>query len=444
MQPEYNSASIEHMLTVGRGGAIIYLLGTDTSPYRDMILDHCIHNKAYDTQLEYSRACYLYPLIRNSPDRDFYRDAILEALRDADDESSVSQLFDFAVLFAHDGDETARSAIHEKFDKHNLKEINSIATSLIEIDGIEGLLHVLDYMGSDSNVLERNDYAIYIHQAEKSFGVEETRQALTKAYEQNPNIRTYLDRISNLYTPSLILENVIKSHKDDNLHTHLQEAVKGITWRELKRNPESDKLARLWSKFASDDEIVKAANDIIYEKDPQKLALYLRIFHRHEFPLHPSFLIDLTESLSLRVSHAALLALAGVKHPDVRTLFERLVQAPEWSVSAVRLLRSNYRDGDHLIIEKLLNDAADIHQMHDLECALIDVYKNNLGENAMRSLLFAYENGPCSNCRYEIVKLMHELGHLPEWIVQECVFDTRESIRKMAQELISINQDKLK
>jgi hypothetical protein len=411
-------------------------MGTDMSPYRDMILDHCIHNKAYDTQIEYSRASYLYPLIRHSAEVNFYRDGIFLALHYADDESSVSQLFDFAVLFSHDGDEAAQSAIRKKFDKHDLKEIYSSATSLIKIDGIEGLLHALDYIGSDFNVLERNDDAIYIHQAEDSCGVEETRLALAKAYEQNPNIRTYLDRISHLYTPSLILEDVIKSHKDDNLHTHLQEAVKGITWRELKRNPESDKLAVRWSRFASDDEIVKAANDIIYEKDPQKLALYLRIFHRHKFPLHPSFLIDLTESLSLRVSHAALMALAGIKHPDVRALFEKLVQAPEWSTLAVRLLRSNYRDGDHLIIEKLLENASDVHQMHDLEFALIDVYKNNLSQNAIQSLQFAYKNGPCSNCRYEIVKLMHELGHLPEWIVHECVYDTRESIRTMAKELM--------
>lgn len=441
MQSSYDSASIEHMLTVGRGGAIIYLLGTDTSPCRCMILDHCIHNKAYDTQLENSRAGYLYPLIQRSPDRDFYRDAILQALRDADDESSVSQLFDFAVLFTHDGDESARFAIHEKFDKHDLKEIYPGAASLIEIEGIDGLLHVLDYIGSDSNLLDRYDDANYfISDVEEKHGIEETRQALAAAYEQNPNTRTYLDRISELYTPSLVLEDVIKSHCHEDPHTHLRNSIKGMSWQEFRRNPDSEKLAVSWSRSAPDDEIVKAANDIIYEKDPQKLALYLRIFHRHEFPLHPSILIDFTNSLSLRVSHATIMALSLIKHEDVRALFECLVQSPEWSDSAVRLLRSNYQEGDHLIIEKLLEQESDVHQLHSLSCALLDVYKHNPDQNAIKSLLFVYENNPCSFCRLGSVEQMHALGQLPDWIVRECVYDADESLRKLAQELLAKNK----
>ena len=441
MQPECNPASIEHMLTVGRGGAIIFLLGTDTSPYREMILDHCLHDKAYDTQIEDSRACYLYPLIRRSPDRDFYRDAILQALRDADDESSVSQLFDFAVMFARDGDEGARFAIREKFDKHDLREIYPGATSLIEIDGIDGLLHVLDYMGSDSDVTDRYNNAYhFIYHTEDRLGEEVTRKALADAYEKNANIRIYLASISEQYTPSSASDDIAKSHIQENLRKNQNEKISSMTWQEIRRSSNSEQMAMFWSRSASDDELVEAANDIIYEKDSLRLSRYLRIFTKRQFPLNPKILIDFINNSNSRVSNAALQALTLITNEDIRALFECLVQSPEWSDSAVGLLRSNYREGDHLIIEKLLEQENDVHQLHSLSCELLDVYKHNPDQNAAKSLLFVYENNPCSHCRLGSVEQMRALDQLPDWIVNECVYDAEESLRKMAQELLADNE----
>ena len=42
----------------------------------------------------------------------------------------------------------ARAALYEKFHPHDLPETWEVATSVIEIDGIDGLLYVLEAIGA--------------------------------------------------------------------------------------------------------------------------------------------------------------------------------------------------------------------------------------------------------------------------------------------------------
>ena len=42
-----------------------------------------------------------------------------------------------------------------------------------------------------------------------------------------------------------------------------------------------NKLAALWGKSATEDEIANSISDIISERDPRRLANYLRLFWKH-------------------------------------------------------------------------------------------------------------------------------------------------------------------
>jgi len=57
LNPE-NPIEFQKMLHAGMGRAILFLMNQDAAQYRDVILDACLHNYAYDQQCEGSRRVY--------------------------------------------------------------------------------------------------------------------------------------------------------------------------------------------------------------------------------------------------------------------------------------------------------------------------------------------------------------------------------------------------
>lgn len=436
MSTNYDRATIEHMLRIGRGGAIRYLLASDMSAYRDLILDNCLHNMAYDTQVEGNRADYLYPLLRKSNEVDYYRKEIIESLLTTENRSDADQLFDFAVLFARDGYTNARDAAYERFDRHDLEESWSYATSLVAIDGVDGLLYVLDSIGSSPANLESSDQDDFVIRCITMDYCDAVaiKQALLAARERNPNIARFLDHVAESQTPSLSLDEVISGRQKDLPQRNIRKEIQGLTWKEFRKYPKSDMLAVAWGKSATDEEIANSVDDIMSEKDPRRLVNYLRLFWKRPFPQDPGILSALFDNSSRRISHAVLNALSIIQHTEVRVLFERLLQIPEWSVMSINLLKSNYQGGDHLIIEKLLQQQTDPNELHSLGFALRDVYERNPVPEAERSLVFLYENGPCSNCREDCVEMLRARQQLPDWVLQECIYDANERLRSRAKE----------
>jgi hypothetical protein len=49
----------KNAIALGLGRAVLHLLDRDVHPFREVILDACLHNKAYDPQVESSRAAYM-------------------------------------------------------------------------------------------------------------------------------------------------------------------------------------------------------------------------------------------------------------------------------------------------------------------------------------------------------------------------------------------------
>lgn len=427
------------MLFAGRGKAIHDLLSKDLSQYRGMILNYCTHLRAYDRQLEGSRADYLYPLIQKSGDSDFYCAEILKALNDVDDTFDAEQLFDFAVLFFRDGYTEAGDAIIDKFNRQDtIKDFNSLvgAESIIDIKGIDGLIYVLDYIGSKPDFPNFFVDMYLIKHAEDIYGEELVRQALDATRKENPNVNRFLDSISDFYTTSLDLDDIIRVNEQKLRSSDRSDGLKNMTWEQIKQQSDYYRLIRQWAESASDSEIEYVANDIPKEKDPQRLANYLRVFWKRPFPLHPEPLIRLFDHPNLKVSNSALNALSQISHPDVRALFERLVKIRDESVSAIYLLMSNYQDGDHLIIEKLLEQETDVYRLDSMVFRTCDVFESIDIPESLRSLLLVYEKSPCSSCRCRAVELMDKFDQLPEWIIDECVYDANEDLRALANDRI--------
>jgi len=58
------TSEFKNAIALGLGRAVVTLLDRDVHPFREVILDACLHNKAYDPQAEGSRAAYMVEAIR--------------------------------------------------------------------------------------------------------------------------------------------------------------------------------------------------------------------------------------------------------------------------------------------------------------------------------------------------------------------------------------------
>lgn len=425
---------MEYMLSAGRGRPIIEMLRSGIAGRRDIVLDQCLHNRAYDRQCEGSRADYLYPLFRGSEAEPLFRTCILQALLDTTDFLDAEQLFDFAVIFARDGDSEARRTIYDKFRRHDgVDGPLDGARHIIELDGVDGLLAVAAEIGANERLIEHNDGSDYlVRVAEDAAGRAVVREALEKAQIGNRYVDSFLQSIADEYVPDLRLEDVSKRKRHTVAAEDRRARTRGMSWSQFRSTPRNAVLSTCWAKGAPDVEIERAAHGIIAEEDPGRLAWYLRIFWNRRFPLHPSHLVRLFDTHGFKVSNAVINALVQISHPEVRALFERLVGSRDWAPYAVDLLQSNYRDGDDQLIERLLLAENDPEHLHTLCGNVHDVCKANPVPEAARLLLLTYEKSPCSICRSKDVELLRERGELPAWMIEECAHDASERSRRIA------------
>ncbi|MDP9379785.1 MAG: hypothetical protein M3Q29_06470, partial [Chloroflexota bacterium] len=182
----------------------------------------------------------------------------------------------------------------------------------------------------------------------------------------------------------------------------------------------------------------QTAKSRLREEDRDRLLAYLHIFQRRRFPLPHRRLLSLATSPDDELASAALFALANLGDPEVRALALELIELerpPGGSPDLVlRLLIQNYQEGDHRIIERLLADETDRDEFHELGLRAMNVFEANKTPDAQDSLMLIYERGPCSTCREKCLGLLHSLDLLPDWIMDECRYDSNPEIRMQVRD----------
>ena len=140
------TAEFERLVSIGLGRAVLHLRDNDPCPFRDVILDACLHNKAYDAQIDGGRAEYLVDLIQASGDPAFFENAVISSLGEPPKNWDTQQRFQIARLLAQSGNQSARDAMYSAFASLG-KSASDVAVEFVELDGIEGLLFVAGEIG---------------------------------------------------------------------------------------------------------------------------------------------------------------------------------------------------------------------------------------------------------------------------------------------------------
>jgi len=298
-----------HLLQLGHGRAVLYARDHNVEGFRNAILDACLHCRAYDAQIEGTRASYMLDLLDLMPGKEFYYDEVLNVLPGSGDDWDAVQRFHFAACLALDGNERAKRGMYESYNP-GPKKGEAIAIEFLQMDGIDGLLFASEKIGALlMATTEKVDLGWLMSAAKETVGEQETREALRKAGAENPRIEAYR-----------LADEESRDHLDDRLRKSGE--MMSATYEQVKpKLPEMTPVwIASWGARANDGELEHAARGLAAARSPKEQYAHLRIFARRLFPLDIKLLFSLVDVEEERVGLAATSALSEIIHPEVRQL----------------------------------------------------------------------------------------------------------------------------
>lgn len=430
-------AEFDRIVRLGLGRAILYLRYHDWRPYRDVILQACLCNHAWDAQVEGTRSHYAWSLIELTDDRAYFRSKLLEALKWTGNWRHIEHRIALASWFVEQGDGEVLAAMYECVGALLDTRRENIGTkSLIEADGITAFLFIAERVGeellrSDDND-DREDEYDYLAACEL-IGEHEVNDALAKRASEDLRVAAYKAAVE-----KAIEDDNIRRSERKQRPPHPEFRFDFATLRQRINDGENGLglyPMRLWARYASDDDVLQAAYAVRRVRRPSRLLRYIWAFHEKAFPLSPHILIALARHPNEDVAWAALGALEKIQHPDVRALTLQLLPLSNLSHGAIDLLIANYQPGDECIILEAIRRERKKHKLHSLGFDALKVFKANPVPATIPVLLALYERTPCSNCRTGCVKQIVALNALPDWMLEECLHDSQEHIRELAEQL---------
>lgn len=407
-------------LWAGLGRAMIYARDHDMRPFREVILDACLHCHANDPQCEGTRAGFMLELVEQLPDSHFYCDQVLESLPNGGDDWDTVQRFHFATYMAMDGDVRAKQAVYANF-RPGPQNAESIGIDFVRLDGLAGFVFAAERIGellmSDSKPA---DVGWLVSHTQETFGEEVTLTALRQAAMTNPKVEAY----------RAVAELQLEPRKPEpRIRVH------DLTYLELKQaQPTSNRFqGATWGERTDPENLKLAAHGLLLASASEEIVWHLRIFSRRPFPLDPAMILGWARSADERVASAATLALESITHPTVRQhALELWTTGDPARHHAIAMLASNFEPGDHAMALDWFAQEPDRDFRHWLGMDLKKLWERHpQPATEVRMLLSLYERQVCSECREYALQRLVELDALPEAIRAECRFDASHDIRQM-------------
>ncbi len=444
-------AQFAKALQLGLGRAILWLQEHDAAPYRDAILECCLHNTAYDPQVEGIRVDYLLEVMALTGDRPWFEQRVLDALREPPGDAEpayevvwdIYQLCELALEFARGGDEAARVALYQRFEAHAQTGYDLGAIQIISLDGLQGFLHVAAKLGGHPNKHSFTGVLSPADVAARKVGEEAFATAIGEARRSDATIAAYVDWAigAALWPVSDRPSAPAVGATAEPKRVRTGGPLDSLTYAELRDGIVSGRSdftymnLRRWAKAAGTEALLAAALGLESERDPDRLLCYLYIFTQRAYPLELSTILNLARHDQTEVTWRAGQALEMFEHPDVRQLALDYLTSPERGSWAVDLLVRNYAVGDAPLIRQGLRAQRDQWHQHGFGIGVRQLFETHREPELVPTLLDLYELGPCSFCRQHVLELLHEFGALPDWMLREAVFDSYDETREWARAL---------
>ncbi|MCP4176829.1 MAG: hypothetical protein GY756_03605 [bacterium] len=413
----------------GTGEAIHIIKAHPEIDFSEYIIKASVKNLAYDGQCESSRAQYLYEIFNLSMNQEKIKSAIFTALlNEKKDTWALTQLFDFAKLFALQGDVKARDLMYQRFFQNTIEGSNWVGGyEIIDLDGIEGMLYIAQTIGAsilkNSEIIEDNMMINYFKDQNPKINAEEI---LKEKGKRDIAIKSYLNNISR--TEKKRANRSEKSKKYADIIDEIENCRSIFSLRKRKFSME---------------ELESIAIQMQQAKTSTLLERYLQLFSRNPFPFDVSYLLDVAEKRCKKsIDPFVIGALSQNSDERIRHYaLEKLnkTSRPEYYLE---LLVNNYRESDSDLLQDIVEKTRYEHRIEHLAYTITDIYKKNKTTGCKGPLEALYNKMNCGIHRNTVIELLIEMSQLSDKISKEaiydCDFETRELVkRNIAQGIIN-------
>lgn len=390
------------------------------------LLEACLQDLRFDTQLEDSRVDWLWRMIRAAGAADRFRVPILHALYELSDERSANQLCELARHYADGGDDAFRTRLYEIVEQKPINDSPWLGEEeIVQLDGENGFLFAARIRGVQlANREWEWDDAMLVKDAVERFGEQRVNGLLDGASDE---------AIVSFRGGWRRQEEV--ERRQDAASSHREE-MRAITIEDILSAAEADEprfhLFRGWGIHADDVDLETILQHLRGAREPTVIARLLQVFSKRAVPLVDEHLIRLCRHGDEEVRRRAISALEQVEHPLIRDFALAELENGLRAAAVVGLIARNYRPGDERRILESIELPDDECELHGLLMDVIEVLKANPDADCSRLGVLAYALPPCENCRHGAARLLLDHRVAPEWLMEECRYDSGERCRKLA------------
>lgn len=181
---------------------------------------------------------------------------------------------------------------------------------------------------------------------------------------------------------------------------------------------------------ATESDLVTVLERLWISEKPVEIACLLRVLSNRTLPEFDPRLIELCDSDE--VSRWAFNALEKNSDSAIRQFALHRLQDGDHQV--VPLFVNNFVQGDEQTILNCIELPNDQFELHSTMFDVIKVLENNNDADASHLGVVAYALTPCETCRLYAARCLHQRETAPDWLIEECRFDSVYDCRKLGKD----------
>ncbi len=388
------------------------------------LLEACLQDLRYDSQIDGPRAHWLWTMVRASGAADRFRAPILQAFNGMPDERDLHQLCAIAAHYALTGDESFRRRLYEIVEQRPYLDRSWLGEEeIMQLDGEAAFAFAARVRGQ--RLIEGDsewDHDGLVREAVDQFGKEPVDNLL--ANNTDEAIRAFAQAW--LTQKADTLKRPSGPSYEERMRTISVESV-----LEMSESGNPSYRLRRWGRLADDSQREVVLRHLRTVQEPTTLANLLWVFSDRAVPQGIDTFLALSLHDEPEVSRRALGALENIAHPSVRQLALDNLGTGIGGGSVVGLLARNFQPGDEGRILEALEIPEESSTRHDLMMDVIKILQTNAQADAAQLGVVAYATTPCGHCREKSVRLLLDRHVAPGWLLDECRNDSNENIRAL-------------
>jgi hypothetical protein len=409
-------------------GRAIRWVRANPAPYVDVVVDACLHDRAYDAQIEDRTTTYVAEAVDAAGIFDRVADGLRLALETTTDRHDWAVVLTLAAWAAKRGRDDLHRALYDAFLRDPAGERWG-GHDLVALDGVPALSWL----------------------AETTRGCVEPWQARgwieDAAAETHPSIVE--GEIARAATSSGAVRHLLRNAaagRAQRQAVRSGRSARPTTYRDAKELVLGGGLARrvfgLRRTEATHSDVAEASRDLLETEHPELLRVLRRFFLDGGFEGDAAALLARVRRATGFAFDVACHVASTLDDPRVRALGVELLSSRPPTREIVALLGRDPRAGDaDLVLAALarVDPRGPRERAHDLAIGLRHASSTSPRE-WIPHLEWAYEHTPCSFCRRDVVDRLAKPGLLSSAIAEECLLDVNEETREIARRYALISR----